>query len=240
MLPVIGVISPPSPGPSHRAGPGFGSELLFSHSHSEDLLLCIQVWIFQILGSRFSKEGRQWPLGFHITTLTFLKQERSQGHCSTAPLLWGLEGLAKAGKGADRMAGDFPRVSTCPVLYTLIRRYIKHLLNGWVSHVHVSGVLGAGGGNKGIWSVKWKLPTARPRASGIEVGGGSWEGLLGPLALPPLPYLPNIVPLQGPAVAVQRITTGIGSQNGEGQQGKRPQRSGAMVPKDAATTHWDR
>lgn len=72
--------------------------------------------------------------------------------------------------------------------------------------------------------------------------GGSWEGLLGLLALPPHPYLPNIVPSQGAcsdSPGAQRHRTGS-PQNGEGQQGKRPQKSHAMLPKDAATTHRDR
>lgn len=43
--------------------------------------------------------------------------------------------------------------------------------------------------------------------------------------------------VQGITVWAQGHRTG-NAQNGEAQP-RKPQRSGAMVPKDAATTHWD-
>lgn len=47
------------------------------------------------------------------------------------------------------MAGKFPGVSTCPVSCILSLRHIKHLLDEWVSCVHVSRG-SRGGGMTGV------------------------------------------------------------------------------------------
>lgn len=138
-----------------------------------------------------------------MTTLTFPKQEWSQGHCSTA-------------LGADRVAGDFPGVSTCPVFYTLNRSYIKHPSDGWVSRVQVSGGLGAWGGQQGHLVREMETSNRLPQGFWDR----DWRGILGrtvrPSGLPSL--LSWTFPILSPFRGLQRqskTTTGTGSQSWE-------------------------
>lgn len=148
------------------------------------------------MGLGFLRKGGS-GLGSCITPLTFPEQERSQapqGHWSTA---LGAETPGYSGKVADWVAGAFPGISPCPVFCTLNRRHIKHLLDGWVSRVQVSGVLWAGGWQQG--------PLVREVETSNCLPQGFWDRILGRTVRPsgPSSLLSSIFWLLSPSSGLQ-------------------------------------
>lgn len=84
-----------------------------------DLLLCVQVWTFQILGSGFYEEGRRWSLGSHPHCHLVIPQTGKEPgipgpllHCSGA----GIPGCS--GKGLTGWQVTF--LGLAPALYFVL------------------------------------------------------------------------------------------------------------------------